>query len=46
MEELIDLIEDTNIKTLHYDSETEEWIVTYKNGLMLDFVSSEMLIDF
>ncbi|HTJ52573.1 MAG TPA: hypothetical protein VL443_24125 [Cyclobacteriaceae bacterium] len=43
--ELIDMIADCNIKTVTYDAEHDEWIITYRNGLHPDKVSTELLID-
>ena len=36
----------SNVKSIKFDTEFEEWIVDYKNGLNPDVLKSENLLEF
>jgi len=46
MQELIDELVGSNVKSITYFTETDKWKITYKNGLNPDTVASDDLIDF
>lgn len=46
LEDLIDMIANSNIHTVSYNAEHDEWTITYRNGLPLDKVPSDLLVEF